>query len=379
MANTLPSFKTPLKKVGGFSFKLVFLLLLGLLFFESCNRNKESTRPTIQDLTESVYSSVIIQPDSLYAVYSSTGGIVNQILVEEGDMVRIGDPLFKVKDSSANLNIENTRIALELAQSNFEGKASVLKELEIELGIAAMQLKNDSINYHRQKRLWANKVGTALEYDNRKLAYEVSSKHFGVLKNKLDRTKKELKSQIRQAEVNYKNSQVIGNEHTVRSMLAGKVYEVLKNPGEVVSMQEPIAYIGSQNKFRIEMAVDEVDIVKIRMGQKLILVLDAYQDTAFEGTVSKITPRMDSRSQTFIVEGSFIAPPEVLYAGLTGEANIIISERERVLTIPLNYLASPQSVQTKEGDVPVRTGIRNLEWVEILSGIDTNTVLIKPE
>lgn len=73
-----------------------YLFFVAILFLWSCKKDTENTRPTTQDLTESVYTSVTIQPDSLYQAYASVAGILDQNLVEEGDLVTKGQALSQI-------------------------------------------------------------------------------------------------------------------------------------------------------------------------------------------------------------------------------------------------------------------------------------------
>ncbi|MEQ9581715.1 MAG: efflux transporter periplasmic adaptor subunit, partial [Arenibacter sp.] len=68
-----------------------------------------------------------------------------------------------------------------------------------------------------------------------------------------------------------------------------------------------------------------------------------------------------------------------LYPGLAGEGNIIISEKENVLTIPKEFLLEGNKVKTQDGLVEVVTGLQNLERVEIINGIIETTEILKPE
>ena len=94
---------------------------------------------------------------------------------------------------------------------------------------------------------------------------------------------------------------------------------------------EPLASVGNDSIFSIEMRVDEVKIVKLKMGQKALITLDAYRLEVFTARIRKIYPRKDERSQTFKVESLFDSPPEILYPGLAGEGNIVIAEKENAL------------------------------------------------
>ncbi len=355
------------------------LLSFSLLFLLGCGNEQKKIQPEKINLTESVYSSVTVQPDSLYQAYAIVAGILDNNLLEEGDLVNKGTPLLQIINTSPKLNSDNARLAMQLAQENYNGSSAILGGIEDEIRSATLSLKNDSINYFRQKNLWEQKIGSKVEFDNRKLAYEISQNNLQLLKSKFARTKNELSTQVAQAKNNYKTAQVSTKDFTVTSKINGKVYALYKNRGENVTTMEPLASVGSANDFIIEMLVDEVDIVKLSVGQKSLITLDAYGSEAFEAKIRKIYPRKDERSQTFKVEAVFIDPPSKLYPGLAGEGNIIIAEREGVLAIPKAYLIEGNKVRTNDGLVSVKIGLQNMDKVEILEGIDQNTSLLKPE
>ena len=357
-----------------------YFFILGFCFsLYSCGEKQDKILPQKIRLTESVYASAIVQPDSLYQVYAAVGGILDANLVEEGDTVQKGTALLQIINNAPKLNTENAKLTLRLARENYSGSSAILKGLEDEIQSATLSFQNDSINYFRQKRLWEQKIGSQIELDTRKLAYDLSRNNLNLLKGRYERTKSELRTQVQQARNNYESSQINTKDFTVTSTINGMVYALFKEPGEIVTTMEPLAAVGSGSRFVIEMLVDEVDIVKLVLGQKALLTLDAYALEVFEAKVSKIYPRKDDRSQTFKVEAVFTNPPKTLYPGLAGEANIVISEKENVLTIPKEYLLEEDKVMTEDGLVEVSIGLQNLDHVEILTGIDETTELLKPE
>lgn len=371
---------------GGFSvnfdqnltmFRPLLIIILSPIIL-SCNGNNEKIQPVETRITESVYSSVTIQPDSLYQAFAIVNGILDKNLVEEGDLVKKGDPIIQIINNSPQLNSENARTALELARKNYQGDGALLNSIEDELQAARLQYKNDSINYVRQEKLWGQGIGSKAAYEAKKLAFELSYSSLDRLENKYESTRNELKTQLQQAENNYRLSLINTTDFTVKSKINGKVYALLKNPGEIVNTSQPLASIGSKDKFVIEMLVDEVDIVKVKEGQKVLLSLDAYKGEIFTAKVSKIYPKKDERNQTFLVEALFEEEPKVLYPGLSGEGNIIIAQKEKALVIPRIYLIGKDSVKTEDGLVKVRTGLESLDSVEIQNGITSQTYIYKP-
>ncbi len=73
----------------------VFFLVLITTFLYSCNKEEHIT-PIRKSMTESIYSSIVVQPDSLYQVYAVISGILEKNFIEEGDLVLKNQPLFQV-------------------------------------------------------------------------------------------------------------------------------------------------------------------------------------------------------------------------------------------------------------------------------------------
>lgn len=358
---------------------LRLFLILALPMLVACRKEKDRILPEEKGISEAVYSSITIQPDSLYQVYAIVNGIVERNLVKEGDVVRDGQPIIQIINNNPKLNTENARLALQQAEKNFKGRENLLAGIEDEINAAQLKLTNDSINYIRQKNLWEKGIGSKAEFDNRKLNYELSLNSLRLLKKRYTVTKNELETQLKQAENNYKSSLITTEDFTINSLMNGKVYALYKEPGELVNSQQPLAAIGSEKNFIIDMLVDEVDIIRITKGQHVIITLDAYPSQIFQATVTKIYPKKDERNQTFKVEAAFIEPPKVLYPGLSGEANIIINSREKSLVIPKSFLYESNKVVTEQGLVEIETGIQTIDSIEILSGISRDTWIYKPE
>ena len=361
-----------------FSFRFLFSLIL-VSAFVGCNDRADKIFPLKVTITESVYSSVTIQPDSLYQVYAAVAGILDKNFVEEGDSVAKGSPIAQIINNTPKLNTENAKLNLQLARENYSGSNAIIKALIDEINAAELTYKNDSVNFKRQQNLWEQNIGSMVEYENRKLAYELSVNNLALLKGNFERTKSELNTKLKQAENNYQTSLIATEDFTVQSKINGKLYALYKNQGEIINTMEPIAAIGSANDFVIEMLVDEVDIVKLKIGQTALITLDAYGPVVYTAVLSKIYPRKDERSQTFKIEAIFKDPPEILYPGLAGEGNIIVSQKENALTIPKAYLIGENKVKTEEGIIEIVTGIQDMEHIEVRSGLDADTYLLKPK
>jgi multidrug efflux pump subunit AcrA (membrane-fusion protein) len=360
--------------------KLTKWLLLGGLFSSlfSCQTKQEKIKPQYKELVESVYASATVVPEDLYQVYSTASGVLINVLVEEGDTVVVNQIIAEIEAEEPQLNAANAALNSKLSNESYTGAASILSRIKDEIRVAEDQFKIDSLNYSRQQRLAAKNIGSQVELENRKLKYEASVNQLASLRSKLKETDRELRNQfkISNNELNKALSRL--EDYSIKSRINGRVYSLLKNEGEQVSTQQVFAEIGRRESFVLKMLIDEVDISKLEVGQRTLVSLDAFADTTFEAEISKIYPSKDERTQTFTVEGVFRTAPRELYNGLAGEANIIVSKTENVLVIPSEYLMEGNWVKTKDKEVEVTIGRRNMEWLEITTGLDTNSVLIKP-
>jgi multidrug efflux pump subunit AcrA (membrane-fusion protein) len=358
--------------------KITLLFIISSILF-GCKKDNNGIKPKITKLTESVYSSVTIQPDSLYEVYSVVSGILDNTFVTEGDNVTIGSPLVQIINTMPKLNAQNAKIALQQAQLNAGTNSTILGGIQDEIKTAKLKLANDKLNYQRQKSLWDKNIGSKAQLDAQRLIFETTETQVKMMQDRYKRTSSELKTALNQASVQYKSAETSTKDFAIQSRMIGKVYALNAEPGEIINPQKSIASIGSSNNFILEMLIDEVDITKLELGQKIILTLDAYKKQAFEAKITKIYPAKDERNQTFKVEGEFTTLPKKLYPGLTGEANIIIAQRDNVLTIPNEYINAEGMVNTDDGLTPITIGLQSMQETEVLSGIDSSTVIYKPE
>ena len=358
--------------------KLILVALISLSVLHSCTSDKQDVHPEYRTLVESVYASVTVEPEELYQVFPSSSGVLKRVLIEEGDTVVINQLLAEVEADEPTINAENAALKKSLSEESYSGAASAIARIKDDIRMAEDQLRIDSLNYARQQRLAEKEIGSQVELENRKLKYESSINRVATLRSSLKETDRELRNQLKLSKNELERALSRLGDYSIRSRINGKVYLLLKNEGELVNAQQAFAEIGMRNTFVLKLLVDEVDITKVELDQRTLITLDAFADTVFEAKITKIYPSKDERTQTFMVEAAFVSAPDGLYNGLAGEANIITAQSENVLVIPSEFLFDDNQVKTKKGQVEVTIGRRNMEWLEITSGLDTNAILVNP-
>lgn len=358
--------------------KNLLVNLIAILLLISCGKGSDKIKPTVESISESVYASGIIKSKNQYEVYTTVPGLIEEIFVSEGDSVDVDTPILSISSEASKLNAENAKLAAEF--SDVKSNTQKLNEMQLAIDLAGKKLHSDSLLFLRQQKLWAEKIGSKLELEQRELAYQNSMTVYESSIYKLNDLKKQIDFTAEQSMKNLKISRTILGDYLIKSKIKGTVYSLLKEKGEMINTQIPIAVIGDSKDFILEMQVDEFDIVSVQKGKKVFVTLDSYKGELFEAIVSKINPLMNERSKTFTIEAIFSKQPPVLYPNLTLEASILISTKENTLTIPRKYVFENEYVIKSNGDkVKVVIGLKDYQKVEILSGLNKDDELIIPE
>ena len=353
------------------------LLLFVLLLAVSCKRNREQISPKIETISESVYASGIVKSKNQYQVYSTVNGLIQEILVKEGDTVQKGDPLMKVLNESSKLNTYNAQLAANNA--DMYANTDKLSEAKVTIGVSSSKMKDDSLLLARQRILWGQGIGSRIEFEQRQLAYKNSVANYQLARLRYSELKRQLEFASKQSKTNLKISNALAGDYLIKAEATGRVYKILKEKGEFVNTLNPVAIVGDASNFLIEMKVDEYDIARIRQGQKVLFTMDSYKGEVFEAAVQTIEPLMNEQSRSFIVKARFVTKPAVLYPNLSIEANIIIRSIPKALTIPRNYLIGDSMVKMNKGKLRrVIIGLKDYQKVEIKSGLTVSDVINKP-
>ncbi len=354
------------------------LLIVVLIILQACKNETEITKVTSESITESIYASGIVKSKNQYQAFASVSGIIDSVYVSEGDTIKSGEIILSITSRTQKLNKENALLTsgyTDAAANQGKVKAAmVIMELNLN------KLQNDSIMYARQSALWQQKIGTQVEWEQRQLAWLNSkSAYYAAVVNYND-VKRQVNFISDQSKKLLSISMANEGDYRLKSEIDGLVYSLLKNKGEIVTAQTPIAVIGDSHHFILEMQVDEYDILKIKIRQTVIITMDSYKGKTFEALVSKIDPLMNERSKTFLVEALFNEQMPLLYPNISVEASIIVQTKSNVLLIPRDYLLNDSTVlKIKNEKVKIKTGLKDYQKVEVLSGLTKDDEILKPK
>lgn len=363
--------------------KYVFLIFTSLtILLVSCQnkQNEDRIKPVFRDISEFVYASAKVVSHDAYQSRSTQSGIIQEIFIKEGDQVKKGQSLFKIKATAdSNNKLYNATVTLNEADENLSGNNSKLNSIEIEIQRIKKQNQIDSSNYTRRNRLWEQNIGSKNELENSLLAYQSSTSRLKVLLLDYQQARLNLTSQFEKARNQVKTEQTLLADLEITSQIDGVILSLFKEVGEFISPQENFASIGNNDNFILNINIDEIDISRIAIGDTAIILLEAYPNEVYTSVLSYISKVKDESTQTFKVESTFTENPIKLFNGLSGEANVLVARRKNAIVIPSQYLLDRNKVLTEQGTLNVNVGVKNMEYVEILEGIDTATILLKPD
>ena len=356
--------------------KHVVIFAIGILLI-SCGKKQETSLPTLGPITESIYASGVLKTTDQYQAFVTVNGIVNEILVQEGDSVHIGSPLLTITNETQRFSAENAALAVNF--NDLSANQGKLDEAKLVIETAKNKFRVDSSLYFRQKNLWNQQIGTKVDFELKELAFQTSKSNYLSAIQKYKDLKRVLEFSSSQAKKNLQISTNQAQDFILRSKTNGIVYSLLKTKGEIVTPQTPIAVIGNFRDFVLELQVDENDILRVQKGQNVVVTLDSYKKQVFEAKVTKISEIMNERSKTFLVEAKFTKAPPKLFPNITFEANILLSRREKVVLIPRNFLKNDSIVTLASGEERVvKVGLKDFQKAEILSGLKATEEIVKP-
>jgi HlyD family secretion protein len=360
--------------------RILFLAAV-LLLFAGCSGNN-IVHPERKNIIETVYASGKIMADSEYTVYALNQGTVIKKLVNEGDHVEKNQVIYVINNSAPAAKLDAANMAYGKAKEDLSNGSRVLADLKIAMQNADLKFSNDSLQYARLKALWNQGVGTKSALDNAEMQYRMSQNDKRSAREKYYSTVNDLNVSLKNAQSQVATAQSDLNNYIIRADRPGTVYQMLKEKGESVRANDPLALLGKSADRIIRLAVDQEDIDRVKVGQQVLLKTDASGDKIYQAKVLRIYPTMNEADQTFRVDAGFTGNDTQPYIHTSVEANIIIQKKLQALVIPSQILLTGDSVKVKQAGhiktIHVQTGIHTLNDIEILDGLNEQSDLVVP-
>jgi multidrug efflux pump subunit AcrA (membrane-fusion protein) len=355
------------------------LKIVPFLFLISCKGESENEiKPVRKDISEIVFASGSLESDNKYNLTAQTDGNIIKLNLVEGTIVSVNQVVAVIDNKQNIISTNSAAEQLKIAQYNTTDNAPVLQQIRANIDAAKEKLSQDIIQEQRYQELYNQSSVTKAELEKMQLSTKTSKANLAALEQQYKSVQQQNKQQYITQSNAVKGSVVNQENNQVKIVAAGKVYKKVKQVGDYVRRGDVIAVIANENLLYAKLNVDENSIDKVKVGQTVTVLLNTQKNKKYSAVVSEILPVFDEPSQSFIVKVQFIEKPDFTVNGTQLEANILIGEKKNTLLIPRNYVSFGNKVQVKGGkDLKViETGIVSTEYVEVLSGLTENDVLI---
>jgi len=303
-----------------FGIVLLVVLFLGTFYFlYSKNKKKpdvfKTELPKIDTIVKKTVATGSVIPRKEIEIKPQVSGIVEEVYVEAGQMIKNGDVIAKVKIIPDMVNLNNAESRVNRAKLNFD---------------------DAKIDYDRQLELYNKKVIPYEEYQKAQLAFNTAKEEIASAEDNLELIQKGVT----------KKSQTSTNT-LIRSTINGMILDVPIKEGNSVIQSNTfnagttIAVVADMKDMIFQGKVDETEVGKIHEGMAIILTIGAIEKQSFDAILTYLSPKgveengaiqFQIKADVKLKEGQFIR------AGYSANASIVLEKREHVMVIPEGLL-----------------------------------------
>ena len=352
-----------MKNIKNIGFVLIALgLLFSIAYYIKTNSRSAITYETEQLKYKTIEDKIVatgsVVPEDEVNIVPQISGIIQEIFVDEGDQVKAGDLLAKIKV-----------IPNEQTLNSAEGRVKTTQII----------LQNSEKEYNRNKKLFEKGIISEQDFNSIELRYNQD-------KQSLENAKSDLQI-IRLGSI---GGSALTNTN-VRSTISGTILQVPVKEGDqaieanTFNPGTTIATVADLNKMIFEGRVDEGEVSKLKTGLPLKIEIGAIEDKVYDAKLTLIAPKgiEVAGAIQFQIEGEVYLDDEyIIRAGYSANATIVTQTKENVLAID-EYLLQFDN-KTKEAFVEIEISDQNFEkrqievgisdgvFAEVLSGVTIN-------
>ncbi|MEJ5962539.1 efflux RND transporter periplasmic adaptor subunit [Pedobacter immunditicola] len=267
--------------VGALIALVVILALTGVIGGEKTEKvttEKAANRKVIETIT----ASGKIHPETEVKLSSEVSGEVVELLVKEGDIVKKGQVLVKVRPDVLLSGFEKA------VASNNTQKAVLLASQQ-QLNQAIATFKNTESTYKRNQELFKQKVISAAEFDAVKADYFSAQADIARLRANVTGSRFSLEqseANVREAGANLAKTTILAPGDGVISKLSIERGDRILGTTQMAGTE--VMRISNLNTMEVNVDVNENDINRVNVGDSAVIEVDAFADKKFKGVVTEI-------------------------------------------------------------------------------------------
>ena len=333
----------------------IFILILIVVSFSGAmyylySKNAEdpvvykTEKPSKKTIIKKTVATGSILPLEEVLIKPNISGIIEEIYVEGGDILKANDLIAKIKIIPNLSSLNNAKNAIESAK---------------------IALDNEKRNFNRQKSLFDKGVISKQELERAEVSYQQSLQSYSAANKNYDI-------------VRTGSTKGLGKSANtlIRSTVSGMVLELPVEVGNQVIESNnfnegtTIAALADVNKMIFEGKVDESEVGKIKEGLPLEITVGAIENKLFDAVLDYIAPKgkLENGAIQFEIKATLQKQDSIfIRAGLSANASIILAKADSVLSIKEAVVQFDP--KTKKPFVEIKTGDKQFERKDITLGV----------
>lgn len=350
-----------MKRIGYIIFGILIIGGIGYTLFYLYNKSQKPPErfSTEQAETRTILSKTVatgaIEPREEVDIKPQVSGIISELFVEPGDLVKVGDPIARIK-------VIPNMSSLNSAQNRVER--------------AKLELNNAEINYKRNKKLYEKGALSELEFRDIELRFQNAKVEVQNAQDNLDI--------VQEGATKSSGKEAIT---LVKATTSGMVLQVpIKLGNQVIESNTfndgtTIATVADMSDMIFIGKIDESEVGRIQIGMPLRLTVGAIDNTVFDAELTYIAPKgvLENGAIQFEVKADVkLKKDAFIRAGYSANAEIVLDERVDVLALSeklLQYQGDTPYVEVEIGDQlyerrDIELGLSDGLYVEVLKGVD---------
>jgi HlyD family secretion protein len=355
----------------------------------------QTGRVTRADLTAIVTASGEVKPRNYINIGANTQGPapITEILVKEGDHVKKGQVLARLKDIQAKADLHAQQASLNSAMADSAAAEAAERSAGDSIAVAEAQVEHDKadlaqkkMDLDRSKKLFDDKLIAAQDYEAKRVTYDLAVATLLQSQRRVtqaESAKAQALAQLTSTQKKVAQAQAMVSrygdvlaQYDATAPLDGVVTDLPVRVGETVvpgvqnSAASTIMTIADMSTITAEVHVDESDIVSVKLDQPADVTIDAIPNQTFKGRVIEIGDTAIVRSTGLAASQSTTSSQEakdfkvvialdiaedLVRPGLSCTAKIITATRAHTIAIPIQALTIRQKGQLqtpKPGQLP---------------------------
>ena len=333
-----------------------------------------------------------VQPMTTIQISPQEGGIVQEILIEEGSKVNVGDEIIRLSNDNLDLQILNSEAELAEKENllrntmiSMEQQRLSVQQEKLQLQIEVKRLKR---KYEQSKALYEEKLIAREEYLMAEEDYQIAAGRLELVKERATQDSLYRSVEIKQMQESLDNMrlnmQMIRKRKdnlTIKSPIDGELGLLDVVLGQSIASGMKIGQINDLDSYKIEAQIDEHYIDRVSAGLEARF---ERQNETFEAVIRKVYPEV--REGKFKADFRFNGEqPANIRTGQTYYLNLQLGQPESAVLIPRGtfyqktggkwiYVVSPEGGKAVKREI--RIGRQNPQFYEVLEGLEPGEKVI---